>query len=597
MTQKRKVLLATLVLIFLSGLMVTYKSHQVSREYHAQLEKQKTQDIAYWAAEVLMEKVKILEASVATLDKSTVQILKRMDVRYFAYAYKAGDQWKIKWKVIDGISKKQIVKEVNSIPFSELSSQKRNWFSENQKAALVSPVEVAANEQLKNGFLVFGLQPEFFSGVLDVDPQFEIFTLNGKQAKALVPNKKREWLIESGLINRDSPSQVLNLDHKGEAYRAASYFASDIQLWLVRLNKTHLKPFVASPVFRYFLMAMVLCFALVLVLFTQLISFSESLSAQKMRDTQKASPSLGLGALKRVFSKWGSSLSRSQEVEEDITPDQNWLDGVDLSHSPDQIEDLSSWVESLLETYKKRIVQNGIQLHVNIPEGLGVRFHEEPTREFIRRLVENSLQTLILEDDKNIHIDAVEESGQWTLSYRDSRTRHLPAIKDPTYLLEIENPLEDINGIMSYGRWLFAGKVHSSTHELSVDLKLEKLGRVLSQEDLNSVSMDRIVIDEEDEISLEQFDFKPVNPASKETVVGTQEAEVEDQEYLSQSIDDIVNSFEMNSFDFEEPEAAVDSDAELKEVMAAEKEVVQFEAGGFKLKIRAPKKRDEDVNY
>ena len=119
--------MVTLALVFVSGLVISYKQFQINNSYRLNLQKQNAFDIGYWVNELVIQKVKSLESGVARLDKSTTEALKRSGVDYFAYAYRAGEQWKVKWKIISDMKKSKVEKQVKKLRFGEYSTAKRAW--------------------------------------------------------------------------------------------------------------------------------------------------------------------------------------------------------------------------------------------------------------------------------------------------------------------------------------------------------------------------------------------------------------------------------------------------------------------------------------
>ncbi|MCJ8278359.1 MAG: hypothetical protein HRT44_11290, partial [Bdellovibrionales bacterium] len=146
MTLKQRIFLISAICIMTSGLLVSYKSFELNKKFSLQSENEKSREVSLWVAQMIEQKVTHLESSVSYLDASTVETLKRMGARYFAYAYPKNDNWKIKWKVLGDLDRKGILSEVNQISFKSLSSTKRTWeFNKEAAPILISPVELSGS--------------------------------------------------------------------------------------------------------------------------------------------------------------------------------------------------------------------------------------------------------------------------------------------------------------------------------------------------------------------------------------------------------------------------------------------------------------------
>ena len=113
MTINPRITLLCAICILVSGLLGSYKSFQIHNKESLEKDLAKSQEVSQWMAQSLEQKLTMMESAVSYLDKSTVESLKRMGARYFAYAYKKGGEWSIKWKVLGAAGKEEILGEVN----------------------------------------------------------------------------------------------------------------------------------------------------------------------------------------------------------------------------------------------------------------------------------------------------------------------------------------------------------------------------------------------------------------------------------------------------------------------------------------------------
>ena len=120
--------------------------------------------MAGWVTQNLEQRLLQLEASASYLDQSTVESMKRLGARYFAYVYKRQGEWSVKWKKLGSLEKEKILTEVGKINFDRITGEKRMWHL-NQKGEViyVTPAALARSHQLHEGFLVFGLRKDFLN--------------------------------------------------------------------------------------------------------------------------------------------------------------------------------------------------------------------------------------------------------------------------------------------------------------------------------------------------------------------------------------------------------------------------------------------------
>ena len=587
MTLKQRIFLISAICIMTSGLLVSYKSFELNKKFSLQSENEKSREVSQWVAQMIEQKVTHLESSVSYLDASTVETLKRMGARYFAYAYPKNDKWKIKWKVLGDLDRKGILSEVNQISFKSLSSTKRTWdFNKDSAPILISPVELSGSHQLKNGFLIFGLNEEFFSFIGGVDAGISVVSLD--QKKLFV---KKESSFKSILTALKEKADSISID--GEDQLFTQYFAKPSQLYVTRAQALPALTYFGSPLFSYLLLGLTLSLLLLLVVLQRFILATERVIADETEVSLSPSrPSL-LSTLTNATTKVGESLKRSRVSTEVERPT------VERELSSENIQDFAGFLDDIISLERSRLQKFGVTIQTQVEEDVQISCIPQHLTDFLRRLMENSIQVLRSEQDKQIQIQVVNQSSGYQLIYLDGRQNQFPDGNVDSVFLQDESSLENINGLVSYGRWLFADSLTVAKQGFCISIDLpEALAQAEDVEPkiealFESETMDRIEIREEDTIDL-QFEKVETNKPQIEEP----KADLEDS-FSTKSIEDIVSSFQMKDFSFDSEEQEVEASAPE---VAPEEEVdkkgfFEFDTGDFKIKIRSPKnKKDTDVS-
>ena len=245
MRRYKLVLSASVFCILLSGLFVAYRSHQLSSKVVSSEQADRQLNTAYWVGQSLALKLQNLEASVSYLDKSSVETLQRLGIRYFAYAFYDQTEWKIKWKVIGDMDKKAILDEVKDLKFDELSKAKRSWFPAGKKEfAYVVPAKISESKQLSSGFLIFGMGTDFF----DVFPNvLQGLSVIGTNDLRLYGPSVKNFNLSS--LSKKSPSLIQSDDQSSDV----ASFSSVTQLSVVLSEERESVGFSSSAFFMYFL--------------------------------------------------------------------------------------------------------------------------------------------------------------------------------------------------------------------------------------------------------------------------------------------------------------------------------------------------------
>ncbi|MEM7646456.1 MAG: hypothetical protein AAF203_06075, partial [Pseudomonadota bacterium] len=263
MTTNQKSALICGLCLLVSGLLGSFKSFQLDQEFQTEVAEKQNREISQWVAQSVEQKLTQLESSVSYLDKSTVESLKRFGCRYFAYSFKKGGEWSIKWKVLSDFGKDQILGEVNQLNFDELSQKKRQWkFNKENQPIYVAPVKLAQSHQLKKGFLIFGLEKNFFSALHSVDHDVFLVTPDKKSLFNSLSDRIRGL---SDLFVKGS-NDLTAIEAAEGPYFLTSYFSPVSQLWYVRKAQVKDLSFFASPQMSYFLLGSLLGWILFLLL-------------------------------------------------------------------------------------------------------------------------------------------------------------------------------------------------------------------------------------------------------------------------------------------------------------------------------------------
>ena len=269
----RKIILLLGVLFLMGGILISYGAFYINGEKHKLISKKSGEEIIGWVAQNLEHRLLQLEASTSYLDQSTVESLKRLGSRYFAYVYKNRGEWSVKWKKLGFLEKEKILEEVNEIDFSTINSEKRTWhFNGNRELIYIAPVALAKSHQLYEGFLVFGLKGDFFKFISSGESSVIFLTEKYEALKGDFPseleNKKKE-MTSNQLGMKD-----LYVKERGKNLIFISYFSPLSQLWVVHRRNLSSLSYFESLFFYYFLISTCLVCLFLLLFNGKFISFS-----------------------------------------------------------------------------------------------------------------------------------------------------------------------------------------------------------------------------------------------------------------------------------------------------------------------------------
>ena len=607
MTLKKKIFLISSVCIFVGGFLVSYKSYTLNQAYQLQSQMEVARNTANWVSQSVALKVRQLESAVSYLDPSTVETLKRIGARYFAYTRNVNGEWKTKWKVLGPASKQMILSEVKQINFTELSGSQRNWtFSKSGELILVSPVEVSGSKQLSTGFLIFGLNESFLKFVEDQDSEVNIFTL-GK--KSVIGKSDQGIAKKMGLFASKSVAGSVETIKDSETQAMAYTFFSPVtQLWVALVRSSAQSSFFSSIMFYYFLIALALSLAFLGVVISKLkVVEGDNLPPEAKSDLVPVLQAVlhrsreSLGQLKDLIQK-------KEGLGEEISEADAWFSQEQNQETLVTISDFSQWIENQLASQRKVLQKANIELRVQAEDGASIHCCAQHVSDFLKRLVGNSLSALEDEEEKRIQIELFKDGKGFQLVYLDTRRSHYPSKADASLLLQTESSLETIDGIIAYGSWLFGKQLTVAKQGfcLSIDLQASETQPAVFDNTSEVSSIDdphRIEITDEDIIDIDKqgFGFQAIE--SEEKPVSSSVGKKEDgEEFSSQSIEDIFSNFELAEMNFTDatPEISEAEDTLEKEIQEEikkdKKGLFEFDTGSVKIKIRSPKKRDMDAN-
>jgi hypothetical protein len=592
MTLKIKLLITGLVCLGLGSFIINYQSFKSQKQSMTSAQYHKDLQSLEWVAELAEQKLNQLESSVSYLDKSTVETLKRMGARYFVYAYYSQKDWRLKWKLIGDVGEDQVLSELKDVDFAQLGEDRRTWMSSpSGELIYISPVALAESHQLKDGFLVFGLGSDFFQFLQRRDPNVFMLTssqrpIYGEPVQPVVSDQeKMERLTQA--------STSKTVEFQEDSMAVAAYFSAQAQAWIMRSRAIERASFVSSSHFNYFLASFLFAAALfVMLLFTirwpsQLIS-SEALA--QLRPSRKTK-------------------NRVEDISEPSP----------IINQEDQelVADFAEFLDQVIESEHERLNQLGISLKTQVEEGVQVQLSPRHMQDFLLRLLGNS--ALVLSEDrdneKEIQIQVVEQSTSFQLIYLDTRRSHFPSGEPSSLLLQTEGSLTGIDGILSYGSWYFADQLKVARDGFCLSVDLIKPG-VQSESSSASIATFQpepipvaqpepnltqpLALDQSmphadrveesgngpmDSVSFESFALQDLNFSTDES-----QSEVEP---VTVSALSALLADDKGSGDMTIPEQV---EQDLKKEAADGNSLVEFSSGDFKIKVRAPRKRDRDVN-
>ncbi len=632
MTINRKLILLFAVCIFIGGGIGSYKSFQLYKEQSLATNISKSEESSQWISQSVLQKIKQLESAVSYLDKSTIETLRRFGARYFAYAFKdQKNEWSIKWKKLGSMGKEEILGEVEALSFEKFSTKKRNWTTlKSGEIVFVSPVGLAESHQLKTGFLVFGLNKNFFEFVNQARNQTALVT--EELETILAQQDLSEMMILESLKTAQSDFIHRSIETEENFNLETAYFAEEAQLWIVKKASGPAYSFVGSSFFTYFIISSLI----------SLLAFILALSSKMVKKGNLKD------SLQTVRFPSLARFRREQREEDDDFEDPIMDDNV-------HIQNFGEFVEGIIEEEALRLRKLGIKIKTQMEEDAKVYCSPKHISDLLKRLIGNSVLVLEKEEEKEIQIQLVEQNNSFQLIYVDTRTSQFPSQEAIPVFGQTEASMEGIDGIIAYAQWFYGERLTLAKKGfcLSVDLMKEEATKT-NEEKRNqaepveplSERLDRIEINDID-TDQNLFGSNYNASASKETPKEI-EAEFTDQKSASKtsgtdshtdeigeleidnlepvklsgdkeaeepavSFDKVIEEFRLKELSFKENEKEQQSsenkepklsfhnveeeEADDAETLAQdEKGLYEIKSGQFKLKIRAPKKKDTDVH-
>jgi hypothetical protein len=607
MTRNPKVVLICVLCIFLSGILVSYKSFEIHESYKKETNSKMGQEISAWVAETVEHKLSQLESSVSYLDKSTVESLKRMGARYFAYAYKKNDTWEIKWKVLnDQFAKDKILSEVNALEFDKVSTLERTWMhSPLGQLIYVAPVGLAKSHQLISGFLVFGIDKSFFSYVNHLD---DSLVLVDKNLTPIHKKLNKKELKNSHFFNSENLSLGTYYSKDQDVIKAyTSYFTPTSQLWIVNQRKILQGHYFTSPYIAYALIGSLIISILFLILSTQWRESRKLLAKIPLNNTQLPS----INFLKDNFSKLKTYIDKQRLTKAQFT--EHAIGEIEK----DRIDDFSEFLDEILVLEIERLKKLGISIKTRVEDHAKIFASKKHLEDIIKRLIGNSALALEFSQEKEIQIQLVETAEIYQLIYVDSRTEHFPSGHEPSLFLQTEGSMVGIDGIISYASWLYGPSLHVAKKGFCFSIDLEKYNEAkVSEANAKTVvpfvdTLDRIEISDHDTDADLMNLFVPIQKGLGFIEDNAESERVKDnmaELQMDSSTDSSFESFELRDINFKDLETQLpDLPIEIEKnnkIMAEPTNKIQTDSNGmfelnnghFKLKIRSPKKRDMDVD-
>lgn len=617
MTLNPRIVLVCATCIIISGFVGSFKSFQVYKDQIIDSQIVKSQSVGEFAGQNIEQKLMQLESAVSYLDNSTVETLKRFGVRYFAYAYKKNDEWSIKWKVLGEMGKKAILAEVHPLPFSDFDQKKRHWArSKDDQLIYISPVAMAKSFQLKEGFVVFGIKPDFFSSLKGAQDKYILLDSQENEIFGSLPStiaNKKEFFAEGG----SSPRQAqVETDEKIEIVTAS--FLQRSQMWILRQESMAAVNFTGSRFFTYFLLTS----GLGLLILLLMLWGRKSEAPVIARDRKKIAVAPAFAGIKNFFTSYFVKQKDAETSEQPIAEEE------DVTIQVEEVE-FADFLDRIVAGEMPRLEKVGVSIKALVEEEALVVCSPQRISDFLKRLIGNSVLSLENEEEKEIQIQMVEQADSYQLIYVDTRTDHFPSKEPSSLMAQTEGSLQGIDGIIAYAGWLFEDRLTVAKKGFCLSIDLPKAEsptgattRPTTTEEtiqpLQTIPMedtlDRIEIDES-EADMDLFSgFDTIASAEKMEEAST-DAEigsvpVDDATEPRVNFDDVTDQFRMKDFSFsadpkklrEEDETSVVEPVEIEEptdeveLKQDDKGLYEFSSGQFKIKIRSPKKRESDVD-
>ncbi len=614
MTLNPRIVLVCATCIIISGFVGSYKSYQVYKDQIIDSQIVKSQTVAEFAGQNIQQKLSQIEASVSYLDQSTVETLKRFGVRYFAYAYQKQNDWSIKWKVLGEMGKDAILSEVKPLEFSKLSLTQRHWsHSKDNKLIYIAPVALAESHQLKEGFLIFGIQPEFFSSIKGTSDSYALVDVGRQEifgrVPAVIDNPESFFAKDEGM------SRHAHQESETGTEIVTASFLPDSQLWILRQESMASVDFIGSRFFTYFLLTSGFGLLVLILLMLGRRPSAETSSKSALQGFARV-----VEILRANFRRAKTATQASHDLDIPEPEDQ-------LSAEVQEIKDFADFLDRIIAMESPRLQKVGVTIKTQVEEGARVVASPQRVTDFIKRLIGNSVLSLEAEDSKEIQIQMVEQLQSYQLIYVDSRTQSFPSQEPTSLMAQTEGSLQGIDGIIAYAAWLFEDRltVAKKGFCLSVDLpkaaaeqRANPLAKDHEADTLDVVplteALERIEIDDAD-TDLDMISgFEPVETVKQQNDLSDGDAEDQTIDLTAEpkvNFDDVIDQFRMKDFSFNiDPKEAEEkqiletaNDNKDKEILSEDielkeddKGMFEFNSGQFKIKIRSPKKRDNDVS-
>ena len=271
--------------IFLSGGLGSYKSFQIHQDQLLSNGVSQSQSLSHLMGQNMEQKIQQMEDAVSYLDQSTVESLKRLGSRYFAYAYQNKGEWAFKWKSLGGPGKQGILQEIALLPYGQFKQTRRYWEkSKKGDLIMVSPAALGKSFQLKEGFLVFGIRADFFHSLNSPQASYTLLTDKGESLFGKLPQGISPHL---GKVEQERAFHRGLLTQAGRLPLTTEVFSQKAHLWLLRTQDLPHRGFMASSFFSYFLLISLFSLLVMGLLWTrfrvrQTQNTEESIEAQIM---------------------------------------------------------------------------------------------------------------------------------------------------------------------------------------------------------------------------------------------------------------------------------------------------------------------------
>jgi hypothetical protein len=313
------------------------------------------------------------------------------------------------------------------------------------------------------------------------------------------------------------------------------------------------------------------------------------------------------GLFARLASRFAGLISRLQKpkvVADEVSMDHEEFPATS-SDVKTTVSDFGDFLDRIVAEESTRLQKVGISIKTQVEEGAKVSCSPQRVADFLKRLIGNSVLALQDEENKEIQIQMVQQQDSYQLIYVDTRSDHFPSQRPSSLMAQTEASLQGIDGIIAYAGWLFADglTVAKEGFCLSIDLPKVDLETAITPQTIPlQETLERIEIDDADTDVDLISGFSAIEPAKKEEPSHDESAEP------SVNFDDVIEQFRMKDFSFqasstpqEEVEPILEvpppqEEPDTEPLQPDDKGLFEFNSGQFKIKIRSPKKREDDVS-